>query len=215
MAPLVRLDVWSDYVCPFCYLEEPVFAQLRDEFGNDVDVNWQAFELRPEPVPTLDPDGEYLHAVWNASVYPMASERGMNLKLPPVQPRSRRAFELAEFARDKGRFDQTHRALFKAFFEEGKDISDLGVLGEIAELVGVDPEEAKTAIELGTYQERVVDQQRRATALGIRAVPTILLSSAGMPVANTATISGAQPYEAVRSAVKQAVGESSEETQAR
>jgi len=215
MAPLVRLDVWSDYVCPFCYLEEPVFAQLRDEFGNDVDVNWQAFELRPEPVPTLDPDGEYLHAVWNASVYPMASERGMNLKLPPVQPRSRRAFELAEFARDKGRFDQTHRALFKAFFEEGKDISDLGVLGEIAEVVGVDPEEAKTAIELGTYQERVVDQQRRATALGIRAVPTILLSSPGMPVANTATISGAQPYEAVRSAVKQAVGESSEETQAR
>jgi len=215
MAPLVRLDVWSDYVCPFCYLEEPIFAQLRDEFGNNVDVNWQAFELRPEPVPTLDPDGEYLHAVWNASVYPMASERGMNLKLPPVQPRSRRAFELAEFARDKGRFDETHRALFKAFFEEGKDISDLGVLGEIAELVGVDPEEAKTAIELGTYQERVIDQQRRATALGIRAVPTILLSSAGMPVANTATISGAQPYEVVRSAVKQAVGESSEETQAR
>jgi predicted DsbA family dithiol-disulfide isomerase len=205
MAPLVRLDVWSDYVCPFCYLEEPILAQLLDEFGGDVDINSQAFELRPEPVPTLDPDGEYLHTVWNASVYPMASERGMNLKLPPVQPRSRRAFELAEFARDKGRFDETHRSLFKAFFEEGKDISDLGVLGEIAELVGLDPEEAKTAIELGTYQERVVDQQRRATALGIRAVPTVLLSSAGMPIENTAMISGAQPYEAVRSAVIQAI----------
>ena len=87
MAPLVRLDVWSDYVCPFCYLEEPVLTRIIDEFGNDVKVNWQAFELRPEPVPTLDPDGEYLHRVWNASVYPMASERGMNLKLPPVQPR--------------------------------------------------------------------------------------------------------------------------------
>jgi len=77
MAPLVRLDVWSDYVCPFCYLEEPILAQLLDEFGGDVDINSQAFELRPEPVPTLDPDGEYLHTVWNASVYPMASERGM------------------------------------------------------------------------------------------------------------------------------------------
>jgi len=129
MAPLVRLDVWSDYVCPFCYLEEPVLTRIIDEFGNDVKVNWQAFELRPEPVLTLDPDGEYL-GVWSASVYPMASERGMNLKLPPVQPRSRRAFELTEFARDKGRFDETHHALFKAFFEEGKDVSDLGVLGE-------------------------------------------------------------------------------------
>jgi predicted DsbA family dithiol-disulfide isomerase len=71
MAPLFRIDVWSDYVCPFCYLEEPIFARIIDEFGNDVDVNWQAFELRPESVPTLDPNGGYLHTVWNASVYPM------------------------------------------------------------------------------------------------------------------------------------------------
>jgi len=214
MAPLVRLDVWSDYVCPFCYLEEPVLTRILDEFGNDVNVNWQAFELRPEPVPTLDPDGEYLNRVWNASVYPMASERGMNLKLPPVQPRSRRAFELTEFARDKGRFDETHRALFKAFFEEGKDISDLGVLGEIAELVGLDPEEAKTAIELGTHRKRVIDQERRATALGIRAVPTILLSIPGMPFENTAMLSGAQPHEAVQSAVHQAMEQARRELQA-
>ena len=211
MAPLVRLDVWSDYVCPFCYLEEPVLTRILDEFANDVKVNWQAFELRPEPVPTLDPDGEYLHRVWNASVYPMASERGMNLKLPPVQPRSRRAFELTEFARDKGRFDETHRALFKAFFEEGNDISDLGVLGEIAELVGLDPEEA---IELGTHRKRVIDQERRATALGIRAVPTILLSIPGMPFENTAMLSGAQPQEAVQSAVHQAMEQARRELQA-
>jgi predicted DsbA family dithiol-disulfide isomerase len=76
MSPIVRLDVWSDYVCPFCYLEEPILGRIRDEFGNDVDVKWQAFELRPEPVPTLAPDGEYLHTVWNDSVYPMAAERG-------------------------------------------------------------------------------------------------------------------------------------------
>jgi hypothetical protein len=119
MAPLVRLDVWSDYVCPFCYLEEPVLTRIIDEFGNDVKVNWQAFELRPEPVLTLDPDGEYL-GVWSASVYPMASERGMNLKLPPVQPRSRRAFELTEFARDKGRFDERHHALFKRSLRKAK-----------------------------------------------------------------------------------------------
>ena len=119
MAPLVRLDVWSDYVCPFCYLEEPVLTLILDEFGNDVNVNWQAFELRPEPVLTLDPDGEYL-GVWSASVYPMASERGMNLKLPPVQPRSRRAFELTEFARDKGRFDERHHALFKRSLRKAK-----------------------------------------------------------------------------------------------
>ena len=99
MTPKVEITVWSDYVCPFCYLQEPVLDRIRDEYGEAVAVDWRAFELRPEPVPTLDPDGDYLHTVWNQSVYPMARQRGMTLKLPPVQPRSRRAFQLVEFER--------------------------------------------------------------------------------------------------------------------
>jgi predicted DsbA family dithiol-disulfide isomerase len=205
MAPKVQLTVWSDYVCPFCYLEEPIIAQIRDESGSDVDVKWQAFELRPEPVPTLDPAAEYLRTVWNASVYPMAAERGMKLKLPPVQPRSRRAFELAEFARGKDRFDEAHRELFKAFFEEGENIDDLNVLQEIAASVGLDPEEARTALEAGTHRKRVMDQEQRAAAFGIRAVPTILVSAAGVPSEISAVISGAEPYAVVRSAVEQAM----------
>jgi DSBA-like thioredoxin domain len=55
-----RIVVWSDYVCPFCYLEEPVLERIRQA-----------------PVPTLDPNGEYLHSIWNRVVYPMARERGM------------------------------------------------------------------------------------------------------------------------------------------
>ena len=74
--------------------------------------------------------------------------------------------------------------------------------------------EAKTAIELGTHRKRVIDQERRATALGIRAVPTILLSSPGMPFENTAMLSGAQPYEAVQPAVHQAIELARRELQA-
>src|SRR2546423_7751388 len=94
----VQINVWSDYVCPFCYLEKPVLERLRQEFGDAIEVHWRAFELRPEPVPTLDPAGEYLRTVWAQAVYPMAAERGLTLRLPPDQPRSRRAFESAEFA---------------------------------------------------------------------------------------------------------------------
>src|SRR5215218_7817962 len=95
----VRILVWSDYVCPFCYLERPVLERVQGELGHGVEIDWRSFELRPEPEPTLDPDAEYLHRVWNQSVYPMAQERGMVMKLPPVQPRSRKAHEAAEFAR--------------------------------------------------------------------------------------------------------------------
>ncbi len=115
-----RITVFSYYVCPFCYLEEPDLARVRERYGDQVEVDWRAYELRPHPIPTLDPDGEYLHSVWNASVYPMSRILGMTLFLPPVQPRSRKAHEAAEYGREEGRFEEMHTALFKAFFEEAR-----------------------------------------------------------------------------------------------
>src|SRR5438128_1468188 len=50
----IRIDVWSDYVCPFCYLELPALQRLQQQFGDQVKVVWRAFELRPDPKPTLD-----------------------------------------------------------------------------------------------------------------------------------------------------------------
>src|SRR2546427_1128018 len=53
-----HIDVWSDYVCPFCYLAEPTLTRVTQQFGDAVAVNWRAFELRPDPIPTLDPKGD-------------------------------------------------------------------------------------------------------------------------------------------------------------
>jgi predicted DsbA family dithiol-disulfide isomerase len=82
----VQIDVWSDYVCPFCYLEQPVLERIAQEFGVRVGIRWRAFELPPDPVPTLKPDSTYLRDIWARGVYPMAKERGMTLRLPPMQP---------------------------------------------------------------------------------------------------------------------------------
>jgi predicted DsbA family dithiol-disulfide isomerase len=202
MEAKARITVWSDYVCPFCYLEAPVLERIRREFGDAVDVDWRAFELRPEPEPTLDPDGAYLHTVWNRSVYPMARERGMTLRLPPVQPRSRRALELAELAREKGRFDEVHDGLFRAFFEQGKDIDDLDVLADVAAGAGLDPVETRAALEQGTYRERVLHDQGQAAQLGIRGVPAMVIHRPDLPPETAVSLSGAMPYEAVRSAVE-------------
>ena len=70
----MKATIYSDYVCPFCFLEIPALERLRDEEG--VELDYRAFELRPEPVPTLPPDGEYLTRVWDQSVYPMAERMG-------------------------------------------------------------------------------------------------------------------------------------------
>lgn len=197
----ILINVWSDYVCPFCYLELPVLERLRAEEGDSVAIEWRAFELRPEPVPTLDPDGEYLHRVWNQSVYPMARERGLALKLPPVQPRSRMAFEAAEHARSQGRFDEMHKALFRAFFEEGRDIGDPGVLQAIGASVGLDPHALREALDSGRHTEKVLADQRLAKELGLTGVPAMILHLADR-VGPALLVSGAQPYAALQSAIQ-------------
>jgi predicted DsbA family dithiol-disulfide isomerase len=196
----IQIVVWSDYVCPFCYLEVPVLDQIRRELGEEVAIDWRAFELRPDPVPTLDPNGEYLHRVWNQSVYPMAKERGLSLTLPPVQPRSRKAHEAAEFARESGLLDEMSRALFRAFFEEGRDLADLEVLLDVGEAVGLDRSDLREALEKDRYTQKVVEDERLAQQVGITGVPALVITGGR----HAYLLSGAQPVETVREVIARA-----------
>lgn len=197
------MDVWSDYVCPFCYLAEPALARMAEELGGQVEVKWHAFELRPDPVPALDPGGEYLRDIWARAVYPMAEERGMTLRLPPVQPRSRLALESAEFARDQGMFDEMNRAIFRAFFETGKNIGDRETLLGIARDVGLDVDQMLPVLERGEYYQRVLADEQLAHQLGLSGVPAMLLRREGEPLEAATEIAGAQPYQVLRRAVDQ------------
>lgn len=194
---LVTVTVWGDYVCPFCYLELPELERLKEELGDGLQVEWQPYELRPEPEPTLDPDGDYLHSVWNRHVYPMARERGLDLKLPPLQPRSRMAFEAAEFAKEQRRFDAVHRALFEAFFRDGRDIGSMEVLVDIVETAGLDGNQLRLAVETGKFTSNVTQSQWLARKLRIDGVPAALFRAWG----KRAIVSGAQPYGALKAVV--------------
>jgi predicted DsbA family dithiol-disulfide isomerase len=180
-SPTLYVDVWSDYVCPFCYLELPVLDQFRNAYGDAVEIRWHAFELRPEPTPTLDPNADSLHDTWDRAVYPMATERGMTLRLPPVQPRSRKAFETVLFARETNRQDIVHRAIFKAFFEDGIDIGDTDALLDIAATCGIDPEMLEESLDDGTYTDLVIEDEEFAKKIGVTGVPFAVLSRDGAP----------------------------------
>ncbi len=201
-AATVVIDVWSDFVCPFCYLELPVLDRVRERFGADaVEVVWHAFELRPEPVPTLEPAGDYLVSTWARSVYPMAAERGLPLRLPPVQPRSRKAFEAAAFADDAGRGEAMLRALFQAFFEHGRDIGRVGELVAIGRGIGLDGDALRESLERGSQAGRVLSDEDEARRLGIHGVPLMVVRARGEPLRAGRPLQGAQPYEAVAAVV--------------
>ena len=136
-----------------------------------VQVVWRAFELRPEPVPTLDPKGEYLRRAWRDSVYPLAERLGMRMTLPPLQPRSRLAHEASHWARRQGRFDDYHAAIFRAFFERGEDIGAIGVLTSLASGLGLESESLRCALESRELENSVLDDEREARASGVGGVP--------------------------------------------
>jgi predicted DsbA family dithiol-disulfide isomerase len=164
---------------------------------SNLDVTWRAFELRPEPVPTLPPGGEYLRRVWDSSVYPLAEKLGVVMKMPPVQPRSRLAHEAAQWARAGGKFGEMNAAIFRAFFERGEDIGDREVLISIAADLKLDAAALRRALEGGDYTESVLADEEQAEWIGISGVPAF--------VANRQhALSGVQSLENLRMLITRA-----------
>lgn len=200
-APAVHVEVWSDYVCPFCYLAEPALNQVAHDAS--VTVTWRAFELRPAPEPTLDPQGDYLRTIWTQSVYPMAERVGLTLKLPPVQPRSRLAHEAAAFAATHDRAGAMQHALFKAFFEHGQDLGDPTVLTALAPEASLNAGELAAALNHHDHLPRVLEEEQLARNLGLSGVPAIVIRVAGARYDQAVLVEGAQPVEVLRHTITQ------------
>ncbi|UFS71150.1 DsbA family protein [Geomonas sp. RF6] len=148
--------------------------QLKRELP-ELSVVWRAFELRPEPVPTLDPGSEYLVRVWNQMVYPMARQMGIQIELPTLQPRSRLAHEGAAFAREHGRFEEYHNGLFRIFFQRSEDIGHPTLLASLGGEVGLDADALRDALDAHVYQDAVLADEELAEQLGINAVPAFVV----------------------------------------
>lgn len=104
------------------------------------------------------------------------------------------ALEASELARDKGVYDKMHNLLFKAYFNELKDISKREVLFDMALQVGIDPGELNDALDDGRYKKRLADTTTECRELGISAVPAFIIDG-------STPIIGAQPLDVFRAAL--------------
>lgn len=171
----LTLEYFSDYVCPYCWLAEPALKEIQKE-NPDLQVVWRSFELRPDPLPMLDPHGEYLTRVWRELVYPLAERMGVEMHLPPVQPRSRAAHEAAHFAAGEGHFEAMNDEIFRAFFQRGEDISRKDLLVQLGINIGLDGRKLEEALEAGTFAKNVIADQELARKLGITSAPTYVVN---------------------------------------
>jgi predicted DsbA family dithiol-disulfide isomerase len=121
----------------------------------------------------------------------------MTMRLPPIQPRSRRAHEAAKWAQTQDQFGGYSEAVFRAFFERGEDISDADVLVKLARDLELDGSSLRTALENKQFESSVIDDEREAAELGVHAVPAFIAN-------RRFALTGVQPVTALEEMVNRA-----------
>jgi predicted DsbA family dithiol-disulfide isomerase len=207
----LTVEIWSDVVCPWCYIGKRRFetALERFEHADEVTVMWRSFELDPEAPPHV----EGTAAERLAAKYGMSAERAETLHAEMTERAAAEGLEYHfELTRGGNTFD-AHRMihlaatyghqgaaqerLMRAYFIEGEAISDHGTLVRLVAELGVDPDEARAALELDRFAEDVREDEQLAGQLGIQGVPFFVLN-------RRYGVSGAQPPEVLLDALQQA-----------
>lgn len=179
------ITVYSDYVCPFCYLGRKSLEQYQETRDEPLDIEWHPFDLRAgqrgpdgELDPTVDSGkAEDYYAQARRNVERLQAEYGVEMELDIARDVDSLAAQRASIA---VRMDHPDRwlafdeAILAALWRDGRDIGDPAVLTDIAADVGLDPTEIREAIDDDLVASRLDDLFEAARARGITGVPTFV-----------------------------------------
>jgi len=185
----MKVEIWSDVMCPFCYIGKRRFEDALQKTGHadDIEIEWKSFQLNPDMKtdPTINID-QYLadikgfsldHAKeLNAHVTQMAAEAGLTYNFDrSVVANSFNAHRFSHLAKKHGLGDKAEEQLFKAYFTDGKNIDDNATLIELGVAIGLDAQEIKQTLESNAYADEVKHDVAEAQYLGIRGVPFFVM----------------------------------------
>lgn len=203
--PAFYVDVWLDLGCPFSYIQLPVLDMLRITYGASAELRWHAFEVSPEPLPMFEPREERVLKAYEEIILPLARERGVTIRIPPIIARTRRAFEAAFSARSAGKFEQMYRAIQQAYFERGINLGSIDALIAVGAQCGLEPEAVRAALERGEFTAEVIADRASADRIGVKGLPFVLISRHGHDHADSPLLAvhGVAPFDHYRAAVDQ------------
>jgi len=211
----VTVEIWSDVMCPFCYIGKRRFEKALDQFTfkQDVEVVWKSFQLNPSMVTNPDVSVKKHLAEqkgWSAAqtdqamdhVIQMAAEEGLHYDFDKaVVANSFKAHRLLQYAKTKNQGDALKEALLKAYFIDGKNTDDDAILLDLAIAVGLDKAESIAVLQnKDSFAEAVKTDIQEANQMGIRGVPYFVINS-------KYGISGAQEVKVFEQALRQAYAE--------
>jgi predicted DsbA family dithiol-disulfide isomerase len=211
----MKLEVWSDVVCPWCYIGKRQLerALARFEHGSEVTVTWRSYELAPDsPRQVGLPMNEILQRKYGMSaeqaeaandrITRLGADLGLEYHLADAQSGNTfDAHRLIHLAAESGRADAMEERLFAAYFTEGQAIGDPDTLVTLAGEVGLDPSDVEKVLESDRFASDVRHDEQRAMALGASGVPFFVLDEAY-------AVAGAQGEDAILRALEKAWSES-------
>ena len=212
----MKVEVWSDVMCPFCYIGKRNYEKGLQQFAdsNDIEIVWKSFQLDPM-LPTEAPENldvyEYLSTrkgiskeqvvKMHAQVTQMAKDAGLDYRLDKtVMVNSFKAHRLIQLAKEKGLGDVAEERLFYANFTEGKDFGNTEVLVALGKEIGLTEADVNEALTNEKYTQQVNEDIQEARAIGVNGVPFFVFN-------RKYAVSGAQPPEAFLQTLAQSFSE--------
>jgi predicted DsbA family dithiol-disulfide isomerase len=181
----MKVEIWSDIMCPFCYIGKRKFETALAQFPHKdkVELVWKSFQLSPEmktePNITIhqflaDHKGMSLEQAkgMNDQVTQLAKQVGLTFDFnKSIVANSFNAHRFAHFAKQYGKQNEAEETLFRSYFTDGKNIDDYPTLIQLGAEIGLDTTALKIALENGSYADDVRKDIYEAQQVGVRGVP--------------------------------------------
>lgn len=199
----MKVEIWSDIMCPFCYIGKRHYEEALQKFSyaNYIELEWHSFQLDPDlPKPASKLNAyQYLaerkgisyeeSVAMHKNVIEMAKQAGLTYNYDKaVVANSFDAHRLIQLAKTKNRGDEAEERLFKAYFMEGKDMSDAATLISLGKEIGLNEAEVKDVINSKDYTNEVNKDIAEAQQIGVQGVPFFVFN-------RKYAVSGAQPSD--------------------
>lgn len=199
----MKVEIWSDIVCPFCYIGKRNFEKALEKFEqkDDVEVIWRSFELSPGL--KTDPSKSIYEFLaekkgwtvdYSRDVHAQLTETAKNAGLDynfdeAIVANSFNAHRLSHLAAMHGVQDEVEERLFSAYFTEGKNIDDDATLLQIGTEQGIPEAEIRKMLQSDDYRKQVEEDIEASRKVGVQGVPFFVVNE-------KYAVSGAQPEEA-------------------
>lgn len=211
----MRVDIFSDVACPWCYIGKRRFEAALDSFEqkDQVEIIWHSYQLDPTAPKVSDVSMNELlakkygmsaqqAAAANNRVSTLAAGEGLEYHLEKARyANTFDAHRLIQLAAERGVQDEVEERFFRAYFSEGEALGDTETLVRLASEAGIEPEEARAVLAGNEYAEAVREDIEEAREIGIQGVPFFILDE-------KYGISGAQATEVFKQALDQVWAES-------